>query len=41
VITDLPSGDQKITLTYDSHNANMNGEINEAVIDYVRIVRIN
>lgn len=41
VVTDLPSGDHKITLTYSDFNANMNGEINEAVIDYIRIVRID
>jgi hypothetical protein len=42
VTTNLPSGDHKITLTYDGqYNVNMNGEINEAVIDYVRLVRID
>jgi hypothetical protein len=41
VIADLTSGDHRITLTYKEHNANMNGDINEAVIDYVRLIRIN
>lgn len=41
VITVLPYGEHEITLAYDQFNANMNGEINEAVIDYVRLVRID
>ncbi len=41
VIADLKSGEHEITLTYDQHNTNMNGEINEAVIDYIRLIRIN
>lgn len=41
VIADLESGEHKFTLTYHEHNANMHGEINEAVIDYIRLIRIN
>jgi hypothetical protein len=36
----LKKGSNVIKLTFEAHNANMNGEINEAAIDFVRIVRV-
>lgn len=37
----LKSGTNTVSLVYDPANANMNGDINEAMIDHVRIVRID
>lgn len=41
VIAELASGENNITLTYEDLNVNMNGEVNEANIDYLRVVRID
>ena len=38
---ELSPGEYKITLTFEEANANMNGEINEAAVDYLRVVRID
>ena len=40
LIVDLGKGPHEISLDYESHNANMNGSVNEALIDFIRIVRI-
>jgi len=37
----IPMGDHKIRLSFNPANENMNGEINQAMIDYLRICRIN
>jgi hypothetical protein len=41
VIASLKKGENKVSLLYEPHNLNMNGEVNGAVIDYVRLIRIN
>lgn len=40
LIVDLGKGTHEITLDYEPHNANMNGLTNEALVDFIRIVRI-
>lgn len=40
LVIDLGKGPQKVSLDYAPHNANMNGSVNEALIDFIRIVRI-
>lgn len=40
LVMDLQQGMSELALEYVPHNANMNGSINEANIDYLRIVRI-
>lgn len=40
LVLKLTKGRHDIWLTYLSHNANMNGAVNEAAIDYLRLVRI-
>lgn len=40
VLVTLEKGKTVFTLTYKPHNVNMNGAINEAMIDYVRLVKI-
>ncbi len=40
VLLDLPSGPQTLTLTYEPANENMNGAVNEARLDYVRLRRV-
>jgi hypothetical protein len=37
----IPKGDHKIRLSFNPANENMNGAINQAMIDYLRICRIN
>jgi hypothetical protein len=37
----LKKGNQKLSLTFESWNENMNGEVNQAMLDYMRIVRMN
>jgi hypothetical protein len=39
VSVQLPQGTHTFTLAYRPHHENMNGEINEAAIDYVRVIR--
>lgn len=41
VLADLPAETNEISLTYDEYNVNMNGEINEAVIDYLRVIKVD
>ena len=40
VIIDLKKGAHELSLDYEPHNANMNPSTNEAVVDFVRIIRI-
>jgi len=37
----LTAGKHVLTLTFEPANENMNGEINQAMVDYVRLTRIN
>ncbi|HYG19393.1 MAG TPA: glycogen debranching protein, partial [Ohtaekwangia sp.] len=39
VMISLTKGDHEISLEYEPHNANMSVSVNEAVVDYVRIIR--
>jgi len=41
VIVDLKKGKNKLSLTYKDANVNMNGEVNQAMVDYLRIVKLN
>lgn len=41
VLTTLKAGKNTILLDYTPQNTNMNGETNEAMIDYLRITKIN
>ncbi|MCP9750998.1 trehalase family glycosidase [Ferruginibacter sp. HRS2-29] len=36
----LKKGANTITLSYEDHNANMNGEVNQAMLDYIKISRL-
>ncbi|MNS19808.1 Bacterial alpha-L-rhamnosidase [compost metagenome] len=40
VIVELKAGTNKFDLTYETNNANMNGTVNQAMLDYVRIVKV-
>ncbi len=40
VIVDLKKGTHEVSLDYEPHNANMNLSTNEAVVDFIRIIRI-
>jgi hypothetical protein len=40
-VVNLTKGSHEIALDYEPHNTNMNVSVNEAVVDYVRIIRIN
>lgn len=40
LIVELSEGRHDISLDYEPHNVNMSGLVNEALIDYLRIVRI-
>lgn len=40
VKVDMKAGKATICLAYDASNMNMNGDINEAMIDYLRVTRI-
>lgn len=37
----LEKGDNILALVYNPYNANMNVDVNEAVIDYVRVIKLN
>jgi len=37
----LKKGEHKFNLSFESWNENMNGEINQAMLDYLRLIRIN
>ncbi|MER2997583.1 MGH1-like glycoside hydrolase domain-containing protein [Pontibacter populi] len=36
----LKKGKQTISLTFEPHNENMNGDVNQAMLDYMRVVKI-
>ncbi|AKD02081.1 family 78 glycoside hydrolase catalytic domain [Pontibacter korlensis] len=36
----LKKGKHTLSLTFEPHNENMNGEINQAMVDYMRVVKI-
>lgn len=36
----LPKGKHTIRLTFEPHNENMHGEVNQAMLDYMRVIRI-
>ncbi len=36
----LKKGKQTISLSFEPHNENMNGEVNQAMLDYMRVVKI-
>lgn len=37
----LAKGSHQLALTFENSNANMNGDINQAMLDYLRIIKIN
>lgn len=41
VIVDLKKGTREVKLDFELYNANMNREINEAIVDFVRVIRVN
>ncbi len=40
VKVNLEKGDNVVTLSYEDYNENMNGEVNQAMIDYVEIIKL-
>ena len=40
LIVDLSAGAHDLSLDYEQHNANMNGSVNEALVDFIRMVRV-
>ncbi|MBC5772754.1 glycogen debranching protein [Pontibacter sp. KCTC 32443] len=36
----LPKGSHTISLTFEPHNENMHGEVNQAMLDYMRVIKI-
>ncbi|MOA47999.1 hypothetical protein D3C78_1706830 [compost metagenome] len=40
VLVELKAGTNKFDLTYQSNNTNMNGVVNQAMLDYVKIVKV-
>lgn len=40
VMVELKAGTHKFNLTYEPNNANMNGVVNQAMLDYVKIVKV-
>jgi hypothetical protein len=36
----LKKGTNTISLSYENYNENMNGEINQAMLDYMRVVKL-
>jgi len=40
VLMRLPAGTTRLALAYEPANANMNGAVNEAMLDYVRVRRV-
>jgi hypothetical protein len=40
IIVELPKGTHTLTLVYEPANENMNGEVNQAMLDYVRLTRV-
>jgi len=41
VTVELHQGENKLTLSFESWNNNMDGEINEAMLDHIRIIQID
>ena len=40
VLVQLPKGTHQLTLTYEPANANMNGAVNQAMLDYLRVQKV-
>ena len=38
---ELTKGSHELTLSFEKWNENMNGEVNQAMLDYLRVIRIN
>ena len=38
---ELTKGSHELTLSFESWNENMNGEVNQAMLDHLRVIRIN
>jgi hypothetical protein len=38
---ELTKGSHQLRLSFERWNENMNGEINQAMLDYLRVIRIN
>ncbi len=36
----LQKGSHTLTLSFEPHNENMNGEVNQAMVDYIRLIKI-
>jgi hypothetical protein len=41
VTVDLKKGKNNLSLLYKSANANMNGDVNQAMVDYIRVIKLN
>ena len=40
VLVQLPKGTHQLTLAYEPANTNMNGEVNQAMLDYLRVQKV-
>jgi hypothetical protein len=40
VLVQLPQGTHQLTLAYEPANTNMNGAVNQAVLDYLRVQKV-
>jgi len=40
VLVQLPKGTHQLTLAYEPANTNMNGAVNQAMLDYLRVQKI-
>ncbi|WP_426491719.1 MGH1-like glycoside hydrolase domain-containing protein [Hymenobacter sp. 102] len=40
VLVQLPKGQHTLTLSFEPTNENMNGEVNQAMLDYLRVTRV-
>lgn len=40
IVTQLPPGEHQICLVFEPANENMDGEINQALINYLRVIKI-
>ncbi|SHJ14629.1 alpha-L-rhamnosidase [Hymenobacter daecheongensis DSM 21074] len=40
ILTRLEKGSQTLQLTFDAENENMNGDVNQAMLDYLRLTRV-
>lgn len=41
VQVELTKGKHELTLSFEPHNENMNGDVNQAMLDYLRVIKIN